>query len=529
MAKKKSFLTVKDQFCGAGGSSQGVRNFAKRSGGGIEVAVALNHWKLAIETHSTNFPDTLHDCTDISACDPKRYQSTDILITSPECTNHSISAGKKRVKAQMDMFNSGKANAAAERSRATMWDVCRFAEYHNYNAIIVENVVDARSWIMFEAWLNAMHILGYKHKCVYLNSMHCHPTPQSRDRMYIVFWKKGNIAPDLEYRPIGHCSCCGKDVKTIQVWKDPLRKFGKYIKNYYYRCPKDGTIVEPYYYAAFNCIDWSDPGKRIGDRKVPLAPNTIKRINYGINKYGCQEMVVTTKYHSEKVEYGAKTLYDPIRTVVGEQAHGLFTPFLVDDKQTTGVNYRVRGINSTVNTIHGDPRVKIVMPFIIKGEHTKQESGYVKSITETVQTQATRQTMGLVMPMITTNRGKSMAHSSTQPLTTQTTMINHGIITPSAKNSFLSYYYKTPQASHITEATRVQPTAERISLVTNVTPNIEDCFYRMIKPREVKSAMAFDDDYEIHGTGKEQVLQCGNAVNPPVMEWLIGQVVESLS
>jgi len=64
---KNSYLTVTDQFCGAGGSSQGARN------AGLEVKMAMNHWKLAIETHNTNFPDTLHDCTDVSACDPRRY------------------------------------------------------------------------------------------------------------------------------------------------------------------------------------------------------------------------------------------------------------------------------------------------------------------------------------------------------------------------------------------------------------------------------------------------------------------------
>ena len=212
MKPKSSFITVTDQFCGAGGSSQGVRNYGRSMGGGIEVSMALNHWKLAIETHNTNFPNTFHDCTDISACDPRKYMSTDILITSPECTNHSLAKGKKRIQSQLELYQSGIIDPSAERSRATMWDVCRFAEYHNYNIIIVENVVDARSWIMWEAWLNAMHLLGYNHKCVYLNSMHAHPTPQSRDRMYVVFWKKGNKAPNLEYTPIAWCCCCDKQV-----------------------------------------------------------------------------------------------------------------------------------------------------------------------------------------------------------------------------------------------------------------------------------------------------------------------------
>jgi site-specific DNA-cytosine methylase len=76
--------------------------------------------------------------------------------------------------------------------------VCDFAEVHRYNAIIVENVVDARDWVMWPAWLHAMELLGYNHKCVYLNSMFAHPTPQSRDRMYVVFWRKGNGAYSIE-------------------------------------------------------------------------------------------------------------------------------------------------------------------------------------------------------------------------------------------------------------------------------------------------------------------------------------------
>jgi len=140
MPRKNSYITVTDQFCGAGGSSQGVRMLANQLGGGLEVKLALNHWKLAIETHNTNFPDTMHDCTDVSAADPKRYFSTDILITSPECTNHSLAKGQRQVRKQIELFESGKIDPAAERSRATMWDVPRFAEYHRYRIIITENV-----------------------------------------------------------------------------------------------------------------------------------------------------------------------------------------------------------------------------------------------------------------------------------------------------------------------------------------------------------------------------------------------------
>ena len=132
--KKKSYLTVTDQFCGAGGSSQGVRRLAQNMGGGLEVKLAMNHWDLAIKTHNTNFPDTDHDCADVSATDPRRYQSTDILITSPECTNHTIAKGvSRKYQLTKNLFGDLTIDPGAIRSRATMWDDPRFAEIHNYN------------------------------------------------------------------------------------------------------------------------------------------------------------------------------------------------------------------------------------------------------------------------------------------------------------------------------------------------------------------------------------------------------------
>lgn len=492
MPRKKSHITVTDQFCGAGGSSQGVRRLSIKHGGGIEVKLALNHWKLAIETHNTNFPETLHDCTDISACDPRRYPSTDILITSPECTNHSLAKGVKIVKKQLELYAQGKIDPSAERSRATMWDVCRFAEFHNYNAIIVENVVDARKWVMFDAWLQAMHALGYNHRCVYLNSMHCHPTPQSRDRMYVVFWKKGNKAPMLDYQPSAYCEKCSKDVRSVQTWKKQDVKFGKYKQQYVYCCPRHGTIVEPYFYASFNCIDWSDFGIRIGDRDNPLSENTIKRIQYGLKKYGRE-------------------------------------PYLIDDKHTTGIDYRVRSITNSINTIHTDPRVKIIMPFILKAEHSNQYN--VRSAVESLQTQTTRQSMGLVMPLITELRNNQTCRTVTDPLNIVTAGgIHSGLVTTQSWNSFIASYYNGSNCTkHITEELGSITTSDRHTLINYQEPNIEDCYYRMLKAPEVKLAMAFDNNYIILGNSREQVKQCGNAVTPPAMEWLVQQVVETFN
>lgn len=488
MPRKNSYPTFTDQFCGAGGSSQG----AIKAGG--EAKVALNHWKLAVETYSTNIPDALVDCTDVSACDPRRYPSTDFLITSPECTNHSIAQGKKLVKKQLELYQTLKLDPAAERSRATMWDVPRFAEYHNYNGIIVENVVDARKWVMFDAWLMAMTSLGYKHRCVYANSMFFHPTPQSRDRMYVIFWKKGNKAPNLDYTPLAYCDHCGRNIVAVQTWKRVDKKYGKYKQQYIYCCPVHGKPVTPYYYASFNCIDWSDIGQRIGDRATPLKPSTISRIEYGLKKYETEPIIFHAGY--------------------GKEARGV-----------------VRSVIDPAFTQTTIPTQAIVkhQPFIIKAEHTSQKN--VRGVNDAFQTQTTRQSESMVIPpLLTTLRKNGNAFPATNVLKTVTAGgINAGMVTTESWNCFLSSYYNGSHCTkHITEETGTIPTVDRFSLTQYCQPQIEDCYYRMLKAGEIKLAMAFDREYKVIGNSRDQVKQLGNAVTPPVMEWLSKQLIESL-
>lgn len=487
MPQKNSYFTATDQFCGAGGSSDGA------SENGIEIKLALNHWKLAIETHNSNFPNTMHDCTDISACDPRRYPSTNMLITSPECTNHSLAKGKKRkYQAQIEMFGKATILPEEERSRATMWDVPRFAEYHNYDLIITENVVDAVYWVMFDSWLSAMHSLGYKHKIVFANSMFFWPTPQSRDRMYVVFWKKGNPAPDLDYRPLAYCEHCKKEVNAVQYWKRHDVQYGKYKQQYVYGCPGCAKEIKPYYYAAFNAIDWSIPGTTISERKRPLAANTIARIEYGLKKYGQKPMVITGRY-------------------------------------TSGIDCRVKDATTEVfPTQPGDASHYLFNPFIINLEHTKNFKN-VRDSFDVMQTQTTTDTAGIVVPFLIDNYKNGKSRNVNDPLSCMMPVTKQGIVTHESFNHFISYYYGTKQASHVSEPLGACTTVDRAALVNFNTPKIEDCQYRTLKAHEVKSAMAFRKDYIVLGNSKEQVQQLGNAVTPPVMKWLTKQCKESLS
>lgn len=290
-----------DLFCGAGGSSIG----AEQAGGRLRLG--LNHWALAIETHATNFPNADHDCADVSALTTaqiRRYPDSAIMLASPECTNHSLAKGALRRKPQSSsLFEDGPAgDDEQDRSRATMWDVVRFAEQKilkgkPYKAIIVENVTDAFRWGanddggLFAAWRMALTNLGYESEIVWLNSMFAPPTPQSRDRMYVVFWRKGVRRPNLKIEPLSWCPSCERLVAGQQTWKRPDRPLetrkgtptgARYGIQYLYGCPECASVVLPGVYPAATAIDFTIEAPKIGDRSRPLAANTRERIRRGL-------------------------------------------------------------------------------------------------------------------------------------------------------------------------------------------------------------------------------------------------------
>ncbi|TXH13766.1 MAG: DNA cytosine methyltransferase [Hyphomicrobiaceae bacterium] len=596
MPIKNSYLTVTDQFCGAGGSSIGAE------AAGATLQLALNHWQLAIDTHNTNFPHADHDCTDISACDPRRYRSTDILITSPECTNHSLAKGKKRKwQAQLELFGKVEIDPSEERSRATMWDVPRFAEFHDYRIIIVENVVDARYWRTWDAWLHAMDSLGYDHQIVYLNSMfsHLRPqpgmslangdyAPQSRDRMYVVFWKKGNKAPDLEIRPVAWCGRCGRDVEAVQSWKNG-RVWGRYNKQYIYACPMCAQEVKPYYYAAANAIDWLLPAERIGDRKRPLKERTLARIQKGLEKFAGQAVLVPLAYthgHDDR----AKAVIYPWPTQTGRQDIGVAFPPLLVRNYSLGYSQPVTEPTGAITT--QDHHSLVMPPFIMNNQAHNQPTGMDEPINTVLtgnhkylvvpppyivemRANANARSMGdplstivasaihhhlVIPPYIVEMYGKSNVRSIEEALSTVTAgVIHQGVAIP----PFLAGYYGSDNVSPVNAAAPTVTTVDRQGLVVppfflgyangdgpahpitdplltqhtgnnaglvqpGFIPAVDDCRFRMLTPDEVGRAMAFPEDYVVLGTNKDRVKQFGNGVTPPALKLLMARCIASL-
>jgi DNA (cytosine-5)-methyltransferase 1 len=475
----------------------------------------MNHWARAIETHNTNHPDTTHVQADISQTDPRYVAKSDILWASPECTNHSVAKGKKRITNQPDLFGDAIADEAADRSRATMWDVPRFAEFHDYRLIITENVVDAARWVMFDAWLMAMASLGYEHHIVYMNSMHAQlgglPAPQSRDRMYVVFWKKGNRRPDFDkLRPQAYCPGCDQIVTAIQVFKKAER-WGRYRAQYNWRCPNTACrnqVIEPGWLPAAHAIDWSLRGERIGDRNKPLAEKTMARIRAGLEKYGETGEPYLSLMRSGRARNYPVT--DTLQTLTTEAAgHCLVDPRGLVIDAVRGANI-ISHTDEPLRTQTTSYTRGLLVP--VEGREGKEAA----SVMNAMRTQTTRNETALLMPYY----GSSKPQPVSDPIGTLTTVDRYAMITLRGQNApkGISDPMDTFAANGNHHAVMgVKP------------PAIEDCTFRMLEPYEVTWGMAFPKDYIMTGNKREQVKQAGNAVCPPNARDLVNIGAESLS
>ncbi|MFD6355732.1 DNA cytosine methyltransferase [Nocardia tengchongensis] len=469
-------LTLTDLFCGAGGSSSGAALVP-----GVQVRYAANHWQLAVDTHNTNHPSTDHACADISQVDPRLFPRTDLLWASPSCTNHSVARGRPRMADfQPDLFGEILPDEAAERSRATMWDVVRFAEHHRYRAMVVENVVDAAKWVMWPAWRQAIELLGYRARVVYLNSMHAaaagDPAPQSRDRLYVVCWRAGDRAPDLDRwtRPRAWCPTCEREVSAVQAWKNPSRPWGRYRFQYVWRCPAvscRNTIVEPAWLPASTVIDWDLRGERIGDRRRPLKDKTMARIMAGLSRFAGDPALLVPTGGTRRDTAAPVNL--PMSTRTTTENDGLLVPV------EARVGIHARPLRDPARTMTTRSETALLVPYY--GNGTAQTTG------QPINTVTTRDRFAFVVPLRNHNTAKALS----DPLDTVAAAGNHHGLATAA-------------------------------------PRVEDCEFRMLEPREIARAMAFDQAYVILGNRRAQVRQAGNAVTPPAARDLVSAIAQAL-
>jgi DNA (cytosine-5)-methyltransferase 1 len=529
-------VTVTDLFCGAGGSSLGAE------AAGATLVMAANHWTTAIEVHQQHFPNAGHDCADISQADPRRYPRTNILLASPECTNHSQARGVSCKRQDPSLWDAP--DPAAERSRATMWDVWRFAEQIDYDAIVVENVVEATKWVGWAAWWLMGESLGYRGQVLSHNSMH-HGVPQSRDRIYVVWTRKG-LDPDLELEQVAWCPRCDTVRPVRQAWKNG-RRVGRYRQQWVWACTTCAAVCDPATEPAASIIDWALDCPRIGDRSRPLAPATRARILAGLQRYGWAPITTT----------GAGNVHE--RTP-GNRARSIDEP--LPTQQTTATSAIATPPGFAVNTAHGgrlhdlgephptvcasDDRLSLVVPMRRNGEARRTDDP-VPTVTAggnhhalIVRNYGNRggdpgrhvTPAGEPVRTITAAPGQAllMRNNGTAGEGWAVTPVNEPArsMTTKGHQSLLMPYYGRSAPQPLDRPIPTVPTRDRFALV-DLDDIVDDCGFRMLEPYEVAAAMAFPTDYIPRSLAKkDQVKLAGNAVTPPAMAWIVGRLVQAM-
>lgn len=160
-------LTFIDLFCGGGFGARG----AVRAGG--VPLLGLDAWDLATDTYRSNFPGAKTVTDRIENVDPKRVARSlrpDVLLTSPECTSHSIARG---------------ARPTSESSRATAMRIVPWVDALKPRWVIVENVNRMKQWDRHDELVESLEGLDYAVSDLFLNSADF-GSAQARKRMFLI-------------------------------------------------------------------------------------------------------------------------------------------------------------------------------------------------------------------------------------------------------------------------------------------------------------------------------------------------------
>jgi DNA (cytosine-5)-methyltransferase 1 len=165
--------TFVDLFCGGGFGARGAVR-----GGGIPL-LGLDAWALATKTYQANFPDAdiitdFIENVNIAALG-EQYRP-DVLLTSPECTSHSIARGSK---------------PGTERSRETAIGIVPWIESMKPRWVIVENVNRMKKWSRHNELVESIENFGYTVSDLYLNSADF-GSAQARKRMFLICDREGS-------------------------------------------------------------------------------------------------------------------------------------------------------------------------------------------------------------------------------------------------------------------------------------------------------------------------------------------------
>lgn len=156
-----------DLFCGGGGSSWGAKL------AGVDIACGVDMWDVALETYSDNFGPIAHKSLITSDSDPGEIAHLgpfDIIMASPECTNHTCAKGNK---------------PRDEESKLTASHVLNYLRYFRPRWAVIENVVHMRKWNRYEGLISELRSIGYNPVTQVIDASDL-GVPQTRRRLFIL-------------------------------------------------------------------------------------------------------------------------------------------------------------------------------------------------------------------------------------------------------------------------------------------------------------------------------------------------------
>lgn len=258
-------ITFVDLFCGGGLGARGAVT------AGATPVLAVDAWDIATSTYKSNFPTAEVLCSPIEDIDPqklaKKYHPN-VLLTSPECTSHSIARGAK---------------PGSEESRETAIGIIPWIEAMKPRWLIVENVNRMKKWGRHNELIKSIESYGYTVNDLYLNAADF-GAPQSRKRMFLVCDQQG----------------------TVITQKDLISLHKRNNKS------------------ARSIIDWTGKYKSLPLHSDNRAPATIARAEKAIEELGSGVDFIIVYYGSDYAG-GWQSLDAPLRTVTTLDRFGLVT------------------------------------------------------------------------------------------------------------------------------------------------------------------------------------------------------------
>jgi DNA (cytosine-5)-methyltransferase 1 len=408
-AKQKTINAV-DLFCGAGGTSTGLIDAVNSLGYSIKLT-AINHWDVAIATHSKNHEEVEHYCQSIESVNPTdviKGGRLQLLVASPECTHHSNARGGK---------------PRSDQKRADAWLLLRWIEKLYVENILIENVKEFESWgplnakglpdkrhkgILFRQFIDTLRSFNYNVEWKVLNCAD-YGDPTTRERLFV-------IARRPKHKPIvwperTHAS--RKELVKMAAQPDLFGESARQLKPWV---------------AAREIIDWSLEGKSIFGRKKPLSPNTMRRIFKGLEKHGLKNFLVNLKNADRR----DRSVDEPTFTQATANHQAVVEPFIVPQNSAPPT----RDIDEPVPTLTTTSRgvgVVEVEPFTLSVERAQTNRSGPRPVEEPVATITGSPRIGIVegeiQPFTISAGGPKLpAQSTDEPLRTILTRDHQAII-----------------------------------------------------------------------------------------------------